>query len=169
MTRLQKIVNRMIERLGEIQVANGYRTDAGLRTVLVDCEADPQRPYDGETFDAGLVVQIQPAGPPEDEAGNVALGGQAAAQYLQEVTIFGFRKLTDRTDWFGPAQELEADIKQAIFGQLEDRRFYKDTGLGSIRMGTAAGQVPGYGAEFIGVEVPLELNYIENLSQPWEP
>jgi hypothetical protein len=36
-------------------------------------------------------------------------------------------------------------------------------------MATASAQVPGYGAEYIGVEIPIELNYVENLSQPWEP
>ncbi|MFW6024090.1 MAG: hypothetical protein ACOC8P_00545 [Dichotomicrobium sp.] len=168
MTRLQKIVERFKERLAEIRTENGYRTDAGKRTVLVDTEADPQRAYEGETFDAGLVIQIQP-GEPLDESGNVALGGQAAAKFSREITIFGFRKLANRADWFGPGQELEADIKQALFGELSDRRYYRDTGLEQIRMGTAAARVPGYGDEFLGVEVALEIVYVENLSNPWEP
>lgn len=168
MTRLQKIVAKITERLEQIQTANGYRTDAGLRTVLIDTEADPQRTYDGQAFDSGLVLQIGSA-EPEDESGNVVLGNRASASFVQSLTIFGFRRMTNREDWFGLAQELEADIKQSVFGQPEDRRYYDGTGLGSIRMATVTAQIPLYGDQYVAVEVPIELSYIENLSQPWEP
>lgn len=168
MTRLQKIVSRMQDRLAEISQDNGFRTDAGKRVVLIDVEADPLRPYEGKQYDCGLVMQIG-ASEPVDEAGNVALGGVAAADFLTDITIFGFRRMESRSAWFASAQELEADIKQAIFGRLEDRRYYKDTGIGSVRMGSAAAQVPSYGNEFVGVEVPLIIQYVENLSNPWEP
>lgn len=168
MTRLQKIITRIQGRLQTIKQADGYRTDAGQRAILIDVEADPLRSFDGETYDCGLVIQIG-ASEPLDEAGNVALGGRAAAEFSVDVTIYGFRKMADRSDWFAKAQELEADIKQAVFGRLEDRRYYKDTGIGRISMGSAAAQIPGYGNEYIGVEVPLEITYVENLSAPWEP
>lgn len=167
MTRLQKIIGKIQSRLQEIQVANGYRTDAGLRTILIDTEADPEREYDGQAHDSGLVVQIQPA-EPADQAGTVKLGSDCTALYTQEISVFGFRQLANRADWFGPGQELEADIKQAVFGAPEDQQYYRRIGLKSIMIATAQARVPGYGDEYLGVEVALSLTYVENLSAPWE-
>lgn len=169
MTRLQKIIDKIQQRLGEIQQANGYRTDAGLRTVLISVEADPLREYSGQTFNSGLVIQVGGSETLDDQ-GKGPLGPRAAVILNQEVVIYGFRRMpADRSDWFVPSQELTADIKEALFSQPEDRRFFKEAGIESIRFGTQAGQVPGSGAEFIGVEIPIEIIYTENLSQPWEP
>lgn len=169
MTRIQKIIDKITARLQEIETANGYRTDAGKRTILVSVEADPKREAGGQAYDTGLVIQIDPA-EPTDESGNVALGNTpVSAHFTQPVTIFGFRKMADRTNWFAPGQELEADIKQALFSQPEDQLFWRQIGLNSIRLATAQARVPGYGDEYLGVEVALELTYVENLSEPWEP
>lgn len=169
MTRIQKIIDKIVARLQEIETANGYRTDAGKRTILVSVEADPKREAGGQAYDTGLVIQIDPA-EPTDQSGNVTFGsGDVMAHYTQAVTVFGFRKLADRDDWFGPGQELEADIKQAVFGHPEDQLFWRQIGLKRIDIATAQARVPGYGDEYLGVEVALELTYIENLSSPWEP
>lgn len=166
MTRIQKIIDKITARLQEIEIANGYRTDAGKRTILVSVEADPKREAGGQAYDTGLVIQIDPA-EPTDESGNVALGNTpVSAHFTQPVTIFGFRKLADRTNWFAPAQELEADIKQAIFSDPGDQLFWRQIGLNQIRLATAQARIPGYGDEYLGVEVALELTYVENLSDP---
>ncbi len=168
MTRWQKIVHKIEQRLGEIQVANSYRTDAGLNRVLIDTEADPARSFGGETFDAGLVMQIDPA-EPADEQGAVRPGGTLMVVFSRQLSVFGYRRMADRAAWFDDAEELEADIKQAVFQHPEDQQFYRQLGLKSIRIGTAESVVPGYGDEFLGVQVALEITYIENLSAPWEP
>lgn len=170
MTRFGKIVDRMLARVALIRIANGYQTDAGLKTILIDCETDPDKPQadDDGPFDSGLVIQIQPA-EPVDQVGNVQLGGQCFAEYRQQVSIFGYLVMQDRANWFHDGQKLEADIKRALFGELEDRRYYKDTGLKEITLATATARTPGYGDQYLGVEVAIELLYIENLSNPWEP
>lgn len=168
MTRLQKIISKLEGRLKDIQVANGYRTDAGLRTILLDTEADPEREYDGESHDSGLVIQIDPA-EPTDQSGNVKLGTESFAHFTQDITVFGFRRLAERDDWFGPGQELEADIKQAIFSKPEDQQYYRQIGLKRIDLATAQARIPGYGDGYLGVEVALQITYVENLSSPWEP
>lgn len=165
MTRWQKIVHKIEERLAEIQVTNGYHTDAGLRTILIDCEADPERAHEGETFESGLVFQDSPEEPAEEQ-GAIKPGQSLFASFVRTPTIFGFRKMANRADWFDDAEELRADIKKAVFTHPEDQQFYRKIGLKSIRIGSAAARVPGYGDEYLGVEVALEVTYIENLSDP---
>jgi len=168
MTRWQKIVTRIRTRLGDIQQANGFRTDAGLRPIPIDNAADPLRPSQGVTRDTGLVIQIEPA-EPADEQGSIRPGAHLLVVFTRQLAVFGFRPMEDRATWFDRAEELEADIKQAVFQHPEDQQFYRQLGLKSIRLGTAESVIPEAGDEFIGVEVALEITYIENLSEPWEP
>ena len=168
MTRWQKIVHKIELRLGEIQVASGFRTDAGLNRILIDTESDPERAFGGQEFDAGLVIQMDPA-EPADEQGEIRPGGAMMVMYTRQLSVFGYRRTVDRENWFDRAQELEADIKQTVFSHPEDQQFYKQIGLRSIRIGTAESTIPGYGDEYLGTQVALEITYVENLSDPWEP
>jgi len=170
MTRLMRIIDRIQKRLEAIKTSDGYQTDAGRRTILVDTEADPLQKFDdgqqGQMrHTTGLVLMLGGSEPIAD-AGNVLSGAQAV-MHQQDVSIFGFAPMKDRADWFELAEKLRADITRALFSRLEDRRYFKDCGISSIKLAAASGLVPAHGAEYVGVEVALSITYAEDLTRPW--
>lgn len=153
-TVAKRIVQTLATRLGVVQVANGYNTDAGLRVFR------GRRSFDASTVTLPVLSVWNPESEPDEMYHAERLDMTAS------VVVEGFA-VADVNAPNDTAQDLLGDIKQALFLH-ETTADQTVNGLAvQIRFRGEVTQVPEEGATVVSVLVRADVFYPELHGDPY--